>query len=430
MPTDAARVRAALGTPELRRFVARCRTRLARGQGLTGTLTLAAPGDAERVALARLVGARPGRGAGVRVDLDEVSQVLAAAGVADDLAAAVVSLTGPVTDARALRDAHGQALHGALRSLARGRHAGHDWHRSWVQLLQDDGTLTRWVRRGDAALAAHATAVLDLLPGDGTVPLPVLAERATGDTKALAGTPLARAVLRAVALWVVQDGGTAVVGERAGDSTGAVVADDRELWERVGVVPDDLSSQVLVLGVRATGGAGAGPVGEWLEGAARLGVPFRLTLHQLGLAPLVPGGPVLHVCENPAVLRLAAARWGAACAPLVCTEGAPSAACRQLVGAAARAGVRVMWHSDLDWAGLRFTADALARYGASPWRMGTADYLAGVAEGGSEPLRGAPAVSPWDPDLAVAMAREQTAVMEERLVGALLADLGPGAGHG
>ena len=86
-------------------------------------------------------------------------------------------------------------------------------------------------------------------------------------------------------------------------------------------------------------------------------------------------------------------------------------------------GARVHWHADLDWTGLRTTADAVRRFGATPWRMTGPDYLAGLARGESEPLRGTPTGSPWDPSLAEELHRHGRAVMEERVLADLLTDL-------
>jgi hypothetical protein len=47
----------------------------------------------------------------------------------------------------------------------------------------------------------------------------------------------------------------------------------------------------------------------------------------------------------------------------------------------------------------------------------------------TEPLKGPPAGSPWDPRLAREMSASGRAVMEERLLPVLIADLGP-AGPG
>jgi uncharacterized protein (TIGR02679 family) len=130
----------------------------------------------------------------------------------------------------------------------------------------------------------------------------------------------------------------------------------------------------------------------------------------------------LRVCENPAVLRAAAAELGPRCVPLACTEGIPSAACHDLLGQAPV----LHWRGDFDWTGLRVIAAAITRYAAVPWRMGADDYLSALAAGESEPLKGPPAASPWDTRLAVGMRASGRAVMEERLIPLLLRDLDRG----
>ncbi|MFF4208521.1 DUF2399 domain-containing protein [Streptomyces sp. NPDC001796] len=86
----------------------------------------------------------------------------------------------------------------------------------------------------------------------------------------------------------------------------------------------------------------------------------------------------IFVCENPAVLRAAAGELQDTGAALVCTEGVPSAACHKLLDDAVRAGARLHWRADFDWAGPRITAGAVARHGAHPWRMTAADYTAAL----------------------------------------------------
>jgi len=175
---------------------------------------------------------------------------------------------------------------------------------------------------------------------------------------------------------------------------------------------------VLVLNVRAGGGI----LGRWLTEAAEAGEPFRVTLHQLTVMPIMPHAIDQRVCANAAVLRAAAAELGPDGAPLACTEGEPSVACYRLLQAAVSTGTRIHWHSDFDWPGLRTTAAAIRRLGATPWLMGADDYRAGLAAS-SEPLRGPVAGSPWDSRLAVAMQASGRVVTEERQLPALLADL-------
>ena len=136
----------------------------------------------------------------------------------------------------------------------------------------------------------------------------------------------------------------------------------------------------------------------------------------------------MYVCEHSAVLSAAAAQFGASGAPLICTEGEPSVACRRLLHSAVATGTRVHWHSDFTWQGLRRTTAAMRQLRAEPWLMGAGDYRAGLAGGGSEALRGPAAASPWDTRLAELMHTSGRAVSEERLLPALLAGLSASTG--
>ena len=194
----------------------------------------------------------------------------------------------------------------------------------------------------------------------------------------------------------------------------------RALWEMHGAIPDDLASQVLVLNV-ACGSPGL--VSGWLNDASRCGVPFRLTLQQLATGDVRPEPADVFVCENPAVLRVAASDLGADCPPLVCTEGMPSAACHKLLGSAVAQGARLHWRADFDWTGLRIVSAGITSHSARPWRMTAADYRHALEAGESTPLTGSPAASPWDPELAALLTEQGRAVMEERLIAVLLTDL-------
>lgn len=373
------------------------------GGSLTGSVSLTAPTDAERLVVIGVTGAHRSAAANrltVRLaDLDDYLRTAHAAGLPEVIAAA-----GP------LRDRPGEAKREALArdalvSAARdGRHAGADWYEEWLDGMRQDGTLTRIVRSGLSFM--DVIRVLDALPAPDD-PLPVFAERVLHDTKALGDSQLRGLVLRAVAIW-------------QGVPVPADAAQERALWESVGVVPDDLASQVLVLAMPASGGM----LGRWLTEAAAAGVPMRVTLHQLRLAPLTLHRDEVYVCENPAVLRAAAASLGPRSRPLVCTEGVPSAAVHLLLHGADDAVIR--WRNDFDWTGVRVTAAALGRYhNAVPWRMRCADYLPAAGRGPA--LLGSPAETPWDPTLRDAMTQAGRAVMEERLLPSLLADLAGGS---
>jgi uncharacterized protein (TIGR02679 family) len=296
----------------------------------------------------------------------------------------------------------------ALETAMRCRHGEEGWFTAWLGELSRDGTVRTLVRQGDGDLLGWAAAVLDRMPAK-DVPLPVLAEWATGDATALSGTPLVALVLRALVLW---QGAAPPAGREA----------ERRIWNDAGVLVDDLASQVLVLNLRVREDH---IVGGWLDAAASAGIPFRLTLHQLMTGPMTPRAGRIFVCESPAVLRAAAAELGKGCRPLVCTEGRLSLACHRLLGPAVGNGARVHWRNDFNWAGLRMTAAATERYAATPWRMGADDYLDALEAGGAEPLRGIRVVAPWDERLTTAMTRERRVVREEWLLPALLADLRP-----
>ncbi|MFF3253824.1 TIGR02679 family protein [Actinacidiphila glaucinigra] len=403
------------------RLLAAARRRLERtGGALDGEIGLTAPDESERRAVIGITGRyRPETARRLSVPLRDMDAYLRRR-YGTGLAQTLARLDGPLRDRPAERATEDARRAAVLDSAYASRLAADAWFTRWLDRIAADGTLTRLLRRTGPPLLTAAVRVLERLPEDPSriVALPVLAEQATGDTKALtSGGPLEHLVLRALAERT--DAGIAggAPGEVPRDRVGR-----RVLWESAGVVADDLASQVLVLGVGAVGDA---PVSRWLREAAEAGIPFRLTLHQLASAPspVIPAARTVFVCENPAVLRTAAAELQATGAALVCTEGVPSAACHRLLGDAARAGVRLRWRADFDWSGLRITAAALARHGAEPWRMAEADYTAALGHGESTPLAGPPAPSPWDPGLARALAGSGRAVMEERLLPLLLADL-------
>ncbi len=392
--------------PGWHRILAAARRKIERSAGLIeGSVGLAKPTDAERRVIIGITGRhRPADVASLRVDLSEVDDALRDI-CGQGLLAVLAQHDGPVRNRVAERASEDEAKAAALADLRSrsGTHRISEWFEQFSAQLAADGTVTRLIRRGDADILGWAGEVLNRLPAQ-DLPLPVLAEWATGNTKALAGTPLASLVLRALA---AHDGVPAPI----------TAEDRRTRWEAAGVIVDDLASQVLVLNVRSRDDH---VVADWLRDAASFGIPFRLTLHQLTTDPLTPVGDRLYVCENPAVLRAAATELGEDSATLVCTEGQPSAACHRLLS-----GFRgqIHWRGDFDWTGLRTTSSAMDRYSAVPWRMSSAEYQAALETGDSEPLKGPAAPSPWEPSLASSMTEAGRAIMEERLIPALLEDL-------
>ena len=83
------------------------------------------------------------------------------------------------------------------------------------------------------------------------------------------------------------------------------------------------------------------------------------------------------------------------------------------------------YHGDFDWPGIAIARRILER-GAQPWRLGHDDYHEAVEHLPAERrlmLTGRTETTPWDPELASAMAGANVAVHEEAIVDLLLEDL-------
>jgi uncharacterized protein (TIGR02679 family) len=398
--------------PEYRRLLAAARRSLERTGGiLTGRISIADPDDAERKAIIGITGVhQPAGTKRLTVSLEALDAAVSR-GAGCGLVPLLTELGGPLRN-RPAAAASLAASRAELAALAEASPLSVScaWYRQWVSELRQDGTLTRLATQGDAGLLRQAVRVLEFLDGRlagaGPVALPALAVQITGDTKALNhGTGLGTLVLRALAL-------------QAGVARPASAADRRELWDRAGVLVDDLASRVLVLNLPADGEG----LGEWLTGAARYGTPFQVTLQQLAAHPIHVSCPRIFVCENPAVLRRACVELGPSCPPLVCTEGRPSTAFHRLVGLAVGSGAELWYHGDFDWPGVAIAVDVITRYGGRPWRMSASDYRSAARSGPG--LGGDPVGTPWDPGLREAMRAGGHAVYEETVGDQLVADLG------
>lgn len=382
------------------RLWAAARRRLVREPGAlaTASLSLRDPTEAERRALGGLLG-RELRGDSLRVSLADLDAALRE-GTGTGLLDWLTHVGGPLRDRPAEEAAREEAVASALAEARRSRLAGEGWFSRWLAALEG-APLTRLEREGSLGRLAEAVAVLEALPAP-DLPLALFASRHAGGTKALRDTRLARLVLGALA-----------IREELPDPQRA--EEVRALWERLGVFPDDLAAQVLVLNLPATGD---GPVDGMLRLGAASGLPLRLTLHQLVRSPPTLAPALVSVCENPAVVRMAAEVHGPRCAPLVCTEGRPSSAFWRLM---ARVSGPVRARADLDKEGLEIGGAVIARTGASPWRFDSATWRAHRGENQRLPERLPP--TPWEPGLAEVMAGG-VRVEEEELMGVLVGDLG------
>jgi uncharacterized protein (TIGR02679 family) len=398
--------------PEYRRLLDAARDSLERtGGDLTRTVTVKSPGDRERRAIIGITGQYRPEGASVlAVRLEDLDQAVREA-TGRGLPPLLETLGPPLEDRPAERQRLAAGREAAVRSAEESFLARYGWYQSWLAELAADGTLTRLVDAGETDQVRQAARLLEWVQRRtelqaAPTQLAELAAAITGDTKALShGTALATLVLRALAL-------------RLGAARPLAAEERRDLWDRSGVIVDDLASRVLVLNL-AAGGDG---LGEWLTSAKAHGTPFYVTLHQLVSMPVtLPRGHV-RVCENPAVLRRAAAELGAGAQPLLCTEGQPSTAFHRLAAAVVRAGGELSYHGDFDWPGVSIAAGIITRHGARPWRFGADDYESAVADGAVR-LAGPPQPTPWDPSLAGLMRVHGRAVHEEAVADRLIGDL-------
>ncbi|MGO1488719.1 MAG: TIGR02679 domain-containing protein [Arachnia sp.] len=217
----------------------------------------------------------------------------------------------------------------------------------------------------DADLIRRA---LEALPPAGThVGLAVLAASVFGDAHALDRvSALGRAVARFVRLE-----GVVRSGEPDADAAATFTPQGwRATWAAVGVMCDQVSSQVLVLNLPLEGEAPAVAIST-----AAAGEPVWLTLRSLAGGLSIAKVPTVFVCENPSIIEAAADALGARSLPLICTFGRPSAAALQLLEAAGP-GTVIRVQADADVTGRAIVAALVADHPqALPWRMPTAGVV-------------------------------------------------------
>jgi uncharacterized protein (TIGR02679 family) len=407
-------IRQCLAGPAYRKLFAAVRRRLEEAGERAHLVTVRGLDQAERRAIADLLGWQTLPADPVGIDVARLDHALRESRLAAGLSEVVEALGGPLVDRRA----HREAVRAGEEALWR-RAAGHpvviarpELSR-WLDELRALGLLTRCARRAEwqpDTLIELALQVIERLPAGGIL-LAVLAADVTGDAHALdPGQPLAGLVLRAARHLA---GWTALP---------AAAAARRRLWAEVGVLCDPLSADVLVLGLRP---AGDNRLAHHLRAWADAGEPRRLTLRELtGSALRVDAGAEVFVCENPSVVAAAANRLGRDCAPLVCVEGMPSTAALELLHQLRRHGAQVRFHADFGWAGVRIGNLLTEQLQAAPWRFDARTYRSACAElVESMPLTGAAVEAIWDRELRAAMEAGGRAIFEEQILHILISDL-------
>jgi uncharacterized protein (TIGR02679 family) len=402
---------------DYRRLLDAARKSLERtGGDLTRTVTVKTPDDKERRAIIGITGQYRPEGVSVLAvrlaDLDHAIREASGHGLIE-----LLEQLGPaLRDRPAERQRLADGREATTRSVERSFLGERDWFKAWLAELAADGTMTKLVNSGDTVQLRQAARVLEWVERRieiraAPAQLAELSATITGDIKSLGqGTALAALVLRALAL-------------RQGAARPRTTEERRDLWDQCGILVDDLASRVLVLNLPAEGSA----LGEWLTSASTHGTPFYITLHQLVSMPLaIRPGVLVHACENPAVLRRAAADLGPAAQPLICTEGQPSTAFHRLAAAITSVDGALRYHGDFDWPGVGIAAGIIDRHHATPWRFAAPDYEAAIkADADHVRLAGSGRPTPWDPALEGTMTAHGRAVYEESVAASLVADLKP-----
>ena len=406
MVLDDDRLQHLLGGPELGALRRRLRSRYERGE-TRDEFTLTDLNNAERRALAGLLGRPAVKANSMRLRRSDLDQALARAHLAATLREALEVLDGALQDRCAQRATREHAWSVLLARVE---------HPQLLRLVNDASGLAL-LKRFAASSAERAAALLEQvhqvllhLPRQG-IPLARLAAEVLGDSHALdPGRAVAALVLRACCV-----GGTRDPLDRT-----------RDQWARLGVSVNELASPALCLNLPARGNS----LDALLSGvAAAAGEPVHLTLRSLLRAPpaWAVSGRAVFVCENPSIVAIAADRLGAACAPLVCTSGMPGAAQRILLTQLADRGARLRYHGDFDWPGLHIGNFLIREIKTCAWRFDAVDYEAAVALSPAASGRRLSTLQQvdahWDSRLRAAMDTHRRAVHEEAVVDTLLADL-------
>ena len=396
---------ATLASPALRPLWTAARRRLeARGQSIAGSpLVLRGLDSIQADAVAGLIGVpRPTAGQAVRIPLATLDRALRSSAAGCGLVDLLERLGGPLRDRRE-EQATADAARAKEWALLETHPAVGDKRQlvGWFEDLRRTGLARRLAGDREADAVRVALDVLSLLQRrpERSLRLGILAAEITSDAHGLdrrrpAGTLAVHALC-----WL------------DGRPFPEDAADWRRVWAEAGVACDDLSCDVLVLGIPG-----------WPPG------PLRLTLRQV-TKWLPPKGPVdVFACENPAVVAAAADVFGDLSPPIVCVEGMPSTAAVMVLEGLTAEGGAIHYHGDFDWRGLAIASVLFRKLpGTRPWRYDAFHYERAVTSGlGTMPLRGKPHSSPWDPALTTAMAEAGAAIYEEQVLSDLLADLASG----
>lgn len=279
----------------------------------------------------------------------------------------------------------------------------------WLLRLEEEALPRQLAPGRELQLVQAVLEVLASLPSLGESLRP-MAFRLLGDHHSLdVGKPVGELTLRALS----------VMSRRPMATT---PEERRKLWHWAGVECDEVSSDVLTLGLRPTAGTA---FCRALDAMSRHGEPMRLTLRQIRHNDLkLAAGTTVYVCQHPVVVAAAAERYPAGSKPLVVTGERPGLAVRALLQALLVGGAKLFYHGDFDWHGIRVANDLYRTFPFQPWRFRAGDYIEASRKQVLTPdLVGHPVYARWDEAMADAMAQHGKAIEEERVLSSLLGDL-------
>lgn len=404
------RISKLLGGADLASLRMRLRRRYAQAQieGVITDFRINGLNPHEYETLAQLQGMPARHAASILISIHAIDTALRAAGIATSLKDALEKLDGPIVHIPTARDlTAGQWSRAVARSL----------HETLSSVLSTSAGLALLKRlskqRPELAeeLILNADKVLVRLPASG-LPRSVLAAQSLADPHALdKGRPVATLILAALRS----------VSESMLTNTELSQPQDesmRAIWAKSGVLVNELARPALFLNLPTIQ---RGVVGEVP------GEPNYLSLRSLLRSPprIDVAGRDVFICENPNLLAMMANNLGKNCAPMVCTDGMPSAAQQVLLSQLAKSGARLHYHGDFDWPGIRIANNVIQTYEAKPWRFNASDYITAIGAGtpARHKLKGSEAEARWDAALTVAMRKYRLLVSEEDVISNLLQDL-------
>ena len=373
----------------------------------------------EYEALALLIGLPPRSTQSVRIDIARFDAALQDAGMANSLHEALEKLDGPIvnrTEAKAELQSRWSSVIGDQRL--------HPTLCAWLRGSSAVGLLKRASKQ--EAHTAHlllqqAHVVLQRLPAQGLTRAQLAAD-ALGNAHALDNGQAVATVVLAALQYDASSGEQEQSPSEAttDEADGARRPSERvrDIWARSGVLVNELARPALFLNL---------PVRPQSSVLAAPGEPGYLSLRRLLRTPpdWAVADQIIYVCENPNIVSIAADRLGAACAPLVCTDGMPAAAQRVLLKQLSDAGAQLLYHGDFDWAGIHIANNVMKLCNARSWRFGSEDYLHALKSLAPKErdLEETRIAASWDSDLVESMRLNEIAIAEEALVAQLLGDL-------